>query len=123
MLLGSIRGPDPVGHITGERPAFPPAIAGRFMSSSAESSGPVPSGSLFVYYSPHFFVFCLAWLFWATPAAAQASPQQQAPALSSATPSGSQQDSAELATRDEPTTFKVNVKLVVVRAVVRDSQG
>jgi VWFA-related protein len=29
----------------------------------------------------------------------------------------------ELASRDEPTTFKVNVKLVVVRAVVRDSQG
>jgi VWFA-related protein len=32
-------------------------------------------------------------------------------------------DSAELASHDEPATFKVNVKLVVVRAVVRDSQG
>jgi VWFA-related protein len=30
---------------------------------------------------------------------------------------------SEIATHDEPTTFKVNVKLVVVRAVVRDSQG
>jgi VWFA-related protein len=35
----------------------------------------------------------------------------------------SQQSSAELTSRDEPTTFKVNVKLVVVRAVVRDPQG
>jgi VWFA-related protein len=34
-----------------------------------------------------------------------------------------QQSSAELTSRDEPTTFKVNVKLVVVRAVVRDGQG
>jgi VWFA-related protein len=40
-----------------------------------------------------------------------------------AAPPESQQNSAELASRDEPTTFKVNVKLVVVRAVVRDSQG
>jgi VWFA-related protein len=32
-------------------------------------------------------------------------------------------DSAELASHDEPATFKVNVKLVVVRAVVRDAQG
>jgi len=33
------------------------------------------------------------------------------------------QNSAELAAHDEPTTFKVNVRLVLVRAVVRDSQG
>lgn len=30
---------------------------------------------------------------------------------------------AELTSHDEPTTFKVNVKLVVVRVVVRDAQG
>ena len=35
----------------------------------------------------------------------------------------SKQASEEIATRDEPTTFKVNSKLVVVRAVVRDSGG
>ena len=35
----------------------------------------------------------------------------------------SKQSSEEIATRDEPTTFKVNSKLVVVRAVVRDSGG
>jgi VWFA-related protein len=33
------------------------------------------------------------------------------------------QDSAELASRDEPAKFQVNVKLVQVRVVVRDSQG
>jgi VWFA-related protein len=32
-------------------------------------------------------------------------------------------DSLELATHDEPTTFKVNVKLVLVRVVVRDAEG
>jgi VWFA-related protein len=34
-----------------------------------------------------------------------------------------QQASAEITSRDQPATFKVNVKLVVVRAVVRDAQG
>jgi len=33
------------------------------------------------------------------------------------------QNSAELASHDEPATFKVNVKLVVVRVVIRDAQG
>ena len=33
------------------------------------------------------------------------------------------QNGTELAAHDEPTTFKVNVKLVLVRAVVRDAQG
>lgn len=34
-----------------------------------------------------------------------------------------QQNSAELTAHDEPATYRVNVKLVVVRAVVRDAQG
>jgi len=46
-----------------------------------------------------------------------------APAPGTAAQPESNQSSAELVSRDEPTTFKVNVKLVVVRAVVRDSQG
>ena len=45
------------------------------------------------------------------------------PAPQSEKESESKQNAEELATHDEPTTFKVNVKLVVVRAVVRDSQG
>jgi VWFA-related protein len=47
----------------------------------------------------------------------------QVPAPSPVVQSEGKQNAAELASRDEPTTFKVNVKLVVVRAVVRDSQG
>jgi VWFA-related protein len=47
----------------------------------------------------------------------------QVPPSSSAPEPESKQTSAEIATHDEPATFKVNVKLVVVRAVVRDSQG
>jgi VWFA-related protein len=35
----------------------------------------------------------------------------------------SKQNSAEITAHDEPTTFKVNVKLVVVRVVVRDARG
>jgi VWFA-related protein len=55
-----------------------------------------------------------------TEALAQDSPRTPAPspAQSEVKPA-----SAEIATHDEPTTFKVNSKLVVVRAVVRDSQG
>jgi VWFA-related protein len=48
---------------------------------------------------------------------------QQVPAPGAVVQSENKQNSAELAARDEPATFKVNVKLVVVRAVVRDSQG
>jgi VWFA-related protein len=68
------------------------------------------------------FLLCMIWFFvWPTPAFAQGSPQ--APAPSPAPQSESKPDSAEIATHDEPTTFKVNVRLVVVRAVVRDPQG
>jgi VWFA-related protein len=55
-----------------------------------------------------------------------ASPQNNSPQTPATAPSSepeSKQTSAEIVTHDEPTTFKVNVKLVVVRAVVRDSQG
>jgi VWFA-related protein len=48
---------------------------------------------------------------------------QSTPATSPAPQSESKQSAEELTTHDEPATFKVNVKLVVVRAVVRDSQG
>src|SRR5581483_3742756 len=49
-------------------------------------------------------------------------------AVSQSNPSQTSQDSknddeAELVTHDEPTTFKVNVKLVLVRVVVRDAKG
>jgi VWFA-related protein len=56
-----------------------------------------------------------------TPALAQDS--RQTPAASVPVQSESKPPSEEIATHDEPTTFKVNSKLVVVRAVVRDSQG
>ncbi len=60
-------------------------------------------------------------------AAAQSNPTDpasaQAPSLNPPTSPDRSQDTAEIASKDEPTTFKVNVKLVVVRAVVRDSQG
>jgi len=62
--------------------------------------------------------------FFVSPATALAQGgSQQVPASSPAPQSESKQNSVELASHDEPTTFKVNVKLVVVRAVVRDSQG
>lgn len=47
----------------------------------------------------------------------------QSPAPSPSPQADSKQNSVELAQHDEPTTFKVNVKLVVVRAVVRDAHG
>jgi len=53
----------------------------------------------------------------------QSIPQPSAAPSTTAAQSENKQNPEELASRDEPATFKVNVKLVVVRAVVRDSQG
>src|SRR5271170_3426573 len=79
------------------------------------------------------FLLCVTWFsICPVPVFAQAGAQQvavqqidvkQTPATNSAAQPETKQNSAELASRDEPATFKVNVKLVVVRAVVRDSQG
>jgi VWFA-related protein len=53
--------------------------------------------------------------------------QGTTPAVSSTgsatSPGTNQQAAAEITAQDQPTTFKVNVKLVVVRAVVRDAMG
>ena len=67
---------------------------------------------------------CTIWFFVCTsPAHPQQEVPPQAPAKTSTTQSEVPQNPAELASHDEPTTFKVNVKLVLLRAVVRDGQG
>jgi VWFA-related protein len=48
-------------------------------------------------------------------------PQQSSPPADSA--GATDKNPAEMASRDTPTTFKVSVRLVLVRAVVRDPQG
>jgi len=77
-----------------------------------------------VFFVPDLFpcfLLCAIWFFVClTSALAQDSPQTPAP---NPAQSENKSPSAEIATRDEPTTFKVNSKLVVVRAVVRDSLG
>ena len=71
----------------------------------------------------HCFLFCaIGLLLNPFSARTQAGPAQPPPP-SPAVQAESQQNSVELTSHDEPTTFKVNVKLVVVRAVVRDAQG
>jgi len=66
------------------------------------------------------FLFCL----FAIAAAAQSQPASAAPAQQApATPDDSDQTAAEIVSHDEAATFKVNVKLVLVRVVVRDAQG
>lgn len=74
----------------------------------------------------------LAWLATLSPrsASAQTPPPQEPPAKSEATPQAPAQtpaptdsNTAELSTRDNPATFKVRVNLVLVRVVVRDSEG
>jgi VWFA-related protein len=67
-------------------------------------------------------LLCVIWFFRPTPALVQDA-THPVPPPNPTSQSESKQDSAELASHDEPATFKVNVKLVVVRAVVRDSQG
>jgi VWFA-related protein len=72
---------------------------------------------------PLWFLLSVIWiLFGVILAPAQAT----APPASTPSPTRApetQQSSAEVASHDEPATFKLNAKLVVVRAVVRDSQG
>ena len=67
----------------------------------------------------------LLWLSLFTIAAgAQSGPAQPAASQPApATQPAPDQSAAEIASHEEATTFKVNVKLVVVRVVVRDSQG
>ena len=64
------------------------------------------------------------WLF-VSPTLARAQSTGSQPTQVTPPPAQSEikENSAELATHDEPTTFKVNVRLVLVRAVVRDLQG
>ena len=79
----------------------------------------VPRGFFFVHGLFAWLFLSVIWFFGSSaPALAQGSP-----ASIPVPQSESKENSAELASRDEPTTFKVNVKLVVVRAVVRDSHG
>ena len=69
-----------------------------------------------------FFLLCVLWAF-VSPTPGLTQDAQQTTAPSPAPQPESKENSAEIASHDEPTTFKVNVKLVVVRAVVRDSEG
>ena len=83
----------------------------------------VAKGLFFVRSLLFHFLTCFAW-FYLSPAHAFAQDSShQTPPTNPAPPAETKQNSAELASHDEPATFKVNVKLVVVRAVVRDSQG
>src|SRR5258706_13895352 len=98
------------------------------MTSSPEAKRPVsPSGTARDFLLVHSFLSCFllcAIGFFIGPAQAAFGQDDSpsAPAISPATQSESKKISPELASHDEPTTFKVNVKLVVVRAVVRDSR-
>jgi VWFA-related protein len=58
-----------------------------------------------------------------TVGAQSSSPAPAASTAQSTAPSDSANAPAEMSSRDEATTFKVNVKLVLVRVVVRDGQG
>jgi VWFA-related protein len=127
-LAGSIRSPqDPAcGYLT--ESALPsPGDGWSLMRSSPEAKRPVaPSGLardvVCLRSLVACFLLCVIWFF-VVPTALAQNASQPTPAPSPTPPSEAKQNSAELASRDEPATFKVNVKLVVVRAVVRDSQG
>jgi len=100
------------------------------MRSSPEARRIITSraiGSLFFVRSLFLCLVSAIWFFVCATIVLAQGGSQSTPAASpvpqSESQSESKQNAEELATHDEPTTFKVNVKLVVVRAVVRDSQG
>jgi VWFA-related protein len=67
------------------------------------------------------FLICAVVILRPCSALAQDGPQPASAAKPSQTEN--KESTAEIASHDEPTRFRVNVKLVVVRAVVRDAQG
>jgi VWFA-related protein len=81
-----------------------------------------PSFSVISMWGRHLLACTICFFVCTSPALPQKDVPQQA-AQTSTTQPEVQQNPAELASHDEPTTFKVNVKLVLVRAVVRDGQG
>ena len=83
----------------------------------------VTKGFSFVQSLFPCYLVCVIWFVVCPTAVRAQGGSTQTPSTNPAPQSESKQNSAELASHDEPTTFKVNVKLVVVRAVVRDSQG
>jgi VWFA-related protein len=91
--------------------------AGRLVTLSGAARSVLFVHNLFLY-----LLLCILW-FVVCPNRAITQDAPQTPAPSPAPQPESKENSSEIASRDEPTTFKVNVKLVVVRAVVRDSQG
>lgn len=81
-----------------------------------------PSFSFVSMWGKHLLACTICFFACTTPALPQKDAPQP-PVQTSTTQPEVQQNPAELASHDEPTTFKVNVKLVLVRAVVRDGQG
>ena len=90
--------------------------------------------SHFSYFRRSGFVsiFLLVFLLAISLAAQQPGPPSPAPAASNPAPPAKQEqapeapkagDNSELSMHDNPATFKVRVNLVLVRVVVRDSQG
>jgi VWFA-related protein len=84
---------------------------------------PAPSQDSFSHSTLPFFLSCVVGLLLGSAFARAQNASPQVSATSPTAQSENKQNSAELISRDEPTTFKVNVKLVVVRAVVRDASG
>jgi VWFA-related protein len=104
------------------------------MRNSSEATRFVTSGgakdSAFNLRLLSSFLLCTVCFFICPTSALAQDSSQQSPATTPAAQSEIKQNttevkqnSTELAAHDEPTTFKVNVRLVLVRAVVRDSQG
>src|ERR1700686_3951145 len=80
------------------------------------------TGNSFVPRLPVCFWLC-AFCFLASLTPLPGQDGAQTPVAAPAAQSEMKQSTTELAAHDEPTTFKVNVRLVLVRTVVRDSQG
>ncbi len=69
------------------------------------------------------FLFCLIWCWMGSVVAKGQESSQPPPSAAAGVQTEINQNTVELSAHDQSTTFKVNVKLVVVRAVVRDAQG
>ena len=116
-----------MGWVPRGTPAFP-NDCWRLMRSSPETTRWVRAGAPSKDFSVvrnlcSCFLALALWFFLGPSPLLAQNESQQAPGSSPAAQTETKQNTTELAAHDEPTTFKVNVRLVLVRAVVRDSQG
>ncbi len=114
----------PAAHQAGLLPALALSPQATRVSSMSSSQQPVSRrDSREASFSGWILIFAVCVIVILRPFSALAQDGPQPASAVKPSPTENKESTSEIASHDEPTRFRVNVKLVVVRAVVRDAQG